>query len=241
MHSRLLFSAQDFPVTLSPLAAAPRLNIELAGGDVLVVMASNGNGKSTLMRRLAGLLTHGGSITLNGAPLPAGVRQRVSKGIVLCPEGRHLFPEMTVRENLLMGAYLRRDMRQVLHDLSDLSQVVPWFNTWGYRRAGSLSGGEQQLLAVGRALMAAPQVLLLDEPTIGLSPATAQRLAEWIRFWTVDKDIATLVTEQNVAFAERIGTRFAFLSHAGLSMVPHPRDFLADEAPTLSGGITETQ
>jgi branched-chain amino acid transport system ATP-binding protein len=226
-----LLSIRNLPLSGGRAVPAFRLDIDLSPGQALVLLAENGHGRSTLMRQLAGLAPHEGEIAISGVLAPPDVRARIGMGLVLCPQGRRLFPDMTVTENLLMGAYLRDDSRQIASDMDAMAERIPWLRTWGGRRARNLSGGEQQLLAVARALMAAPRILLLDEPSVGLSPSAIRQLAEWLRCWSIVSEAAMVVAEQNTAFAALIGTRFGVLHEHGLSWVADPRTFLEGEVP----------
>ncbi len=189
------------------------IDLEVASGEALFVLGPNGAGKSTLLRAVAGGVEISGSIRLAERELAGlGPRERIRAGLSLCPEGRRLFPEMTVAENLLLGAHLRRDRAGIATDLAEMSDRLPWLSGRLGQLAGTLSGGEQQIVAVARALMARPRLLLLDEPTVGLSAAAIALLQDWLRLQTRDRGVTILGTEQNVVFARGIATRIAVLT-----------------------------
>ncbi|HKC42550.1 MAG TPA: ABC transporter ATP-binding protein [Burkholderiales bacterium] len=179
------------------------IDIEVPAGKLTVVVGPNGAGKTTLLRALTGLIPRAGEVELDGTPLPTATAAIVAKGLALVPEGRQLFPQMTVRENLELGGYLASgDERE-----ARLHQVFKLFARLAERRdqlAGTMSGGEQQMLAVGRALMARPRLLMLDEPSLGLAPKMLDDLLRMVRR-VCDEGVTVLLVEQNVAKALAIG------------------------------------
>ncbi len=185
------------------------VSLEVCAGEVVTVLGSNGTGKSTLLRTISGLLeARGGEIRFAGRRID-GLHPKivVRLGIAYCPEGRKVFPEMTVRENLRLGAYaLGRSFRQLEADLDEIYSFFPRLKERARQAAGSLSGGEQQMLAIGRALMARPQLLLLDEPSLGLAPLVVRDLFEIIRRINA-RGTAILLVEQNAYQALRAAHR----------------------------------
>jgi len=179
------------------------IDIEVPAGKLTVIVGPNGAGKTTLLRALTGLIARAGEVELDGAPLPTAPAAIVAKGLALVPEGRQLFPQMTVRENLELGGYLASgDERE-----ARLREVFKLFARLAERRnqlAGTMSGGEQQMLAVGRALMARPRLLMLDEPSLGLAPKMLDELLRMVRR-VCDEGVTVLLVEQNVAKALAIG------------------------------------
>ncbi|BBU30553.1 ABC transporter ATP-binding protein [Burkholderia sp. THE68] len=157
-------------------------SFQVRRGQIVTLIGANGAGKSMLMKYVAGLITaQAGSMTLNGEGMDAGSADiRVRRGLCLVPEGRRLFGSMTVRENLELGAYCRNDARAVSADLERCLAYFPDLVAKLGAPAGTLSGGQQQMVAVARALMAAPRLLLLDEPTIGLAPSVVEKIAQVI-------------------------------------------------------------
>lgn len=190
------------------------VDLEATTGEVVVLLGANGAGKSTLLRCLAGRVpATSGRIRFEGLEVSAmSTRQRIRRGIVLCPEGRHLFADMSVRENLLLGAHLRRDVGRMRDDLGVLCEQIDWLQDRLEQPAGTLSGGEQQMVAVARAMMARPRLLLLDEPSIGLSPAALSGLGAWLRLQSSRSGVTILCTEQNVAFGRSFARRCIVLT-----------------------------
>lgn len=177
------------------------VSFEVKQGEILSIVGANGAGKSTLMKCIAGLFKpHSGLISYNDVPLPRSANGVVAKGIALVPEGRWIFPNLTVEENLLMGAYLVKDR------MAGLEKAYSMFGRLKERssqRAGTMSGGEQQMLAIARGLMSNPKVLLLDEPSLGLAPLIVNDVIEYID--QINKQgITILLVEQNARKALKI-------------------------------------
>lgn len=197
--------ADDLSLKIVNLSAAygqvPVLNdvsLEVRRGQIVTMIGANGAGKSTLMKAVSGLVKpKDGHVSLFGTDITGLQPDRIVKaGLSLVPESRRLFGSMTIRENLELGAYTRRDQQAVRRDLERVVEYFPALKGRLSERAGSLSGGQQQMVAVGRALMSAPKVLLLDEPTIGLAPAIVDIIADIIK--TIAKSgVDVLLVEQN--------------------------------------------
>jgi branched-chain amino acid transport system ATP-binding protein len=181
------------------------LDLDVAEGEAVALIGSNGAGKSTLMRSVAGLLRPiGGSVRYGGADLGRLSADKVVRlGLALVPEGRQIFAPLTVRENLLMGAYAKREGPRELERVLD---VFPKLAARLQQLGGTLSGGEQQMLAIGRALMSAPRLLLLDEPSLGLAPKVVAEIFEVIG-QLVASGTSVLLAEQNAAMALRVAGR----------------------------------
>jgi len=177
-------------------------------GEVVTLIGSNGAGKTTTLRTIMGLLVpQAGQITLEGQRIEGLATDRIVRlGIAQSPEGRHIFPRMSVLENLEMGAFARRDREQIPADLEHVFRLFPRLKERLRQRAGTLSGGEQQMLAMGRALMARPKVLLLDEPSMGLAPLLVETIFSIIR--TINAEGTTiLLVEQNARMALQVAHR----------------------------------
>jgi branched-chain amino acid transport system ATP-binding protein len=212
------------------LQALFSVSLEVPDGKVMALVGANAAGKSTTIRVISGLLTpRRGRVLFGGedlARVPA--HRRVELGIVQVPEGRRLFPFMTVTENLLLGAHTphARSARQAT--LSYVHNLFPVLHDRRAQLAGSLSGGEQQMCAIGRALMARPKLLMLDEPTLGLAPVLVGRIFETVR--TINADgVTVLIVEQNVRQALGLADRAAVLESGKLVLQGAGRELLGDE------------
>ncbi len=200
-----MLSITDLSVNYGPVQALSHVSIEVPRGEVTAVIGANGAGKSTLMRTLAGLVRPAsGTVTLDGVVLTGRKAEDVVRmGVALVPEGRSTVPELTVDENLRLGGMWRnRTERAALH-----AQFYDLFPVLGQRRkmrADTLSGGERQQLAIGRALMCGPQCLLLDEPSLGLAPLIVTQILEMVRDLAKEANIAVLLVEQNAVTALRV-------------------------------------
>jgi len=189
-------------VSYGPIAAVRSIDLKVEPGAVTTIIGSNGAGKTTIMKAVAGLLPQTkGEILFRGTDLARIPAHRVvAEGVALVPEGRRLFLSMTVRENLLIGAYRRNDVAGIRADLERVLDYLPAIRDKLTQRAGLLSGGQQQMLAVGRALMSRPRLLMLDEPSVGLAPAVVQRIGEIVT--AVSRDgVDVLLVEQNAKLA----------------------------------------
>jgi len=172
-------------------------------GSIVTILGANGAGKTTILKTVSGVMDpQKGTVNLEGRPIHGLDPDRVARlGLSHVPEGREVFPFLTVRENLRMGAYTRRDTDQVAKDLEMVVEYFPVLAARAEQRAGSLSGGEQQMLAIGRALMARPKVMLLDEPSLGLAPKLVKDIFEIIRRINRERGVTVLVVEQNANIA----------------------------------------
>mgnify|MGYP001451918516 FL=1 len=186
-----------------PVKALRGVSLQVTRGEIVTVLGSNGAGKSTVLKTIAGLLDpERGSVEFDGHDItaadPAAI---VRRGLSLVPEGREVFPLLSVRDNLLMGAYTRRDRDGVARDLETVHGYFPILRERAAQDAGLLSGGQQQMLAIGRALMAAPTLLLLDEPSLGLSPRLTREIFEIVVRINRERGTTLLLVEQNAAMA----------------------------------------
>jgi branched-chain amino acid transport system ATP-binding protein len=203
---------RDLRVAYGRVVAVHDVSLEVEDGSIAAVVGANGAGKSTVLRAIAGLnRIEAGSIELDGRPIQ-GLRahERVPLGISLVPEGRHLFPRLTVRRNLELGAHTRRDPREVASSLEMVLQTFPALRERQEQLAGTLSGGEQQMVAIGRGLMSRPRLLLLDEPSWGIAPMLVNKIFETIA--AINRSgVAVLLVEQNVKRALSIAHRAAVI------------------------------
>ena len=223
-----LLELKDVTVFYGQVRALQGLSLRVCAGEVVALLGSNGAGKSTTLRAISGLVRVAtGQISFRGRDLANMDPTRIVRlGIAHCPEGRKVFPEMTVLENLELGGYTRSGSLR-----EDLEQVFDLFPVLRERRsqaAGSLSGGEQQMLAIGRALMSRPTLLLLDEPTMGLAPAVAREVARGIQSLKA-RGTTVLLVEQNVHAALRIADRGYVLENGRLVVSGRSEDLARDE------------
>jgi branched-chain amino acid transport system ATP-binding protein len=190
------------------------LDLHVDEGDFVAVIGSNGAGKTTLLRSLSRLVTIQGNIVFGGQDMVRSKpRDCVRHGIIHCPEGRLLFPEMTVLQNLMMGAFLRHDTDGVKRDLERVYDYLPTLANRKNQWAGTLSGGEQQMVAVGRAIMGRPRLLTLDEPSFGLAPLVVNAIFDVIKRLNAE-GVTILLVEQNASLALEF-SRFAYVLEEG--------------------------
>ncbi len=198
----------DVHVAYGEIPALKGVALDVRQGEIVALLGNNGAGKTTTLRTISGLLVPSrGVLTLDGAPL-GGVAPHdvVRRGIAHVPEGRRIFNRLTVRENLLMGAYIRHDVAAIAGDLERVFALFPRLSERVAQTAGTLSGGEQQMLAIGRALMARPRLLLLDEPSMGLAPVLVEQIFDTVR--DINRQGTTiLLVEQNAAMALAVAQR----------------------------------
>ena len=173
-----IIELRDIYVNYGKIQAVRGVGFELDDGGIVALMGSNGAGKSTILKAIIGLkeLSKGEILFAGNQVSGKSTPEMVRMGVALCPEGRRIFPEMTGMKNLIVGAYLRKDEAEIKRQLEEIYEHFPILGERRYQRGGSLSGGEQQMLAIGRALMAGPKLLLLDEPSLGLAPLMVQEV-----------------------------------------------------------------
>jgi len=203
----MLLEASALDVSYGRTRAVKSVDIAVRAGEIVTVLGANGAGKTSLLRALQGAVKPaGGRIVFDGRDLTAASpAARVRHGMMLVPEGRQIFVSMTVHENLLMGAYLRSDA-EVARDIEDVYGRFPNLAERRHMKASVLSGGEQQMLAIGRALVGRPRLIMLDEPSLGLSPLYVERLFQLIRRLN-DDGIGILLVEQNTSMALDVASR----------------------------------
>src|SRR6266851_881709 len=186
-----------------PIMAIRGVSFEVPQGGIVTILGANGAGKSTVLKTICGVMDpQKGSVVFEGREIQRMDPDKVMRlGVSHVPEGREVFPFLTVRENLRMGAYTRRDADGVARDLEMVAEYFPVLAARAEQRAGSLSGGEQQMLSISRALMARPRLMLLDEPSLGLSPKLVKDIFEIIRRINRERGVTVLLVEQNANLA----------------------------------------
>lgn len=205
------------------------VSIHVDSGELVAIVGPNGAGKSTLINTLSGLVTQrDGSIHLDGVSIHTlSAEDRVAIGVIQCPEGRKLFPEMTVDENLRIGAYLCSDGREVRRRIDHVYSVFPKLEQRSKQIASTMSGGEQQMVAIGRSLMGNPKLLLLDEPSLGLAPIMVSEMFQAIE--KIKQDGTTiLIVEQNVSQTLSISDRAYVLENGQIGLTGIAKDLLND-------------
>jgi branched-chain amino acid transport system ATP-binding protein len=203
-----LLQVDDIHTFYGNIEALKGISLEVEEGEVVTLIGSNGAGKSTTLRSISGLTPpRTGTINFDGNDISATPPQDIVQlGISLSPEGRHCFQRMSVRENLELGAYLRRNRSEINEDLETVFTLFPRLQERDKQKAGTMSGGEQQMLAIGRAMMARPKLLLLDEPSMGLAPILVERIYETVA--EINRQGTTiLLVEQNANFALEYSSR----------------------------------
>ena len=225
-----MLKIKDLHVSYGGIKALRGINIEVPDGKIVTLIGANGAGKSTLLRTISGLVkAESGSILLDDEELIGKQINKICEsGIALSPEGRRVFADLTVMENLRIGAYLRNDKKESEKDLEWVFNLFPRLKERSWQYAGTLSGGEQQMLAVGRALMSRPKILMLDEPSLGLAPLIVQQIFNIIREIN-NAGVTVLLIEQNANMALKtadiayvIETGEIVLSGSGTQVLENP-------------------
>ena len=223
-----MLKIENLIVNYGGIEAVKGISLEVPDGSIITLVGANGAGKSTTLRSIVGLVkARSGSITLDGEELLGqATTDIVSKGITLVPEGRHVFPDMTVLENLKIGAYLRKD--KLGDDIERVYNLFPRLKERSWQAAGTLSGGEQQMLAVGRALMSKPKIIMMDEPSLGLAPIIVQGIFDIIQ--QINKEGTTvLLIEQNANMALKVADYGYVMETGRISLAGTGAELLANE------------
>ena len=223
-----ILSIHDLSVNYGGIEAVKGISFDVHEGEIVTLIGANGAGKSSTLRTIAGLVKpSGGTINFRGDNITGrDATTIVKKGITLVPEGRHIFPDLTVLENLKVGAYLRSD--DISGDIQWVYDLFPRLRERMKQQAGTLSGGEQQMLAVGRGLMSRPKVLMMDEPSLGLAPLVVQGIFDIIR--EINRQgVTILLIEQNANMALKIADLAYVLETGTITMSGTGAELLADE------------
>jgi branched-chain amino acid transport system ATP-binding protein len=239
--NHIILQISDLKVAYGGIHAVKGIDLEVRQGELVALIGANGAGKTTTMKAITGSLPYLGTISYDGKSLQGrGAYELVGNGLAMVPEGRGVFARMTITENLMMGAFCRNDKADILMDIEKHFVTFPRLKERALQLAGTMSGGEQQMLAMARALMSRPKLLLLDEPSMGLSPIMVEKIFEVVR--TVSGQGTTmLLVEQNAKLALQAADR-AYVMDSGLitmtgngkEMLNDPRvraAYLGEEAP----------
>lgn len=225
-----MLKVTDLVVSYGGIEALKGIDIEVNKGEIVTLVGANGAGKSTLLRSIVGLVKpKGGSISYEGQIILGEKSQNiVTKGITLVPEGRRVFPNLTVLENIKLGAYFRKDTKDIEKDIDWVYSLFPRLKERSWQQAGTLSGGEQQMLAVGRALMSRPKLLMMDEPSLGLAPLIVKDIFNIIKEIR-DKGVTILLIEQNANVALKIADRGYVLETGNITIEGSGKELLNNE------------
>lgn len=225
-----MFETKDLEVGYGKIKSLHGVSIRVSKGEVVTLIGANGSGKSTFLKTVAGLLhpTHG-EIIFEGKKITGWPGHKITQnGIGLIPEGRRIFPLLTVEENLMMGAFFRRDHGEVGKDRDRIFELFPILKDRRKQLGGTLSGGEQQMLAMGRALMARPKLLMLDEPSMGLAPVIVDKVFQIIREINAT-GVTILLVEQNARAALGVASRGYVLETGNIVVEDSTKNLLAND------------
>ncbi|MFA5081894.1 MAG: ABC transporter ATP-binding protein [Hydrogenophilaceae bacterium] len=223
-----LLEAKGLKVHYGGIQAVRGVDFEVGEGELVCLIGANGAGKSSILKGLMGLVQHDGEVRFAGERLSGRPTHAIARlGLALVPEGRGIFGRLTVAENLDMGAYSRRDAPNVRSDLERVYRLFPRLAERRAQLAGTLSGGEQQMLAIGRAMMARPRLLLLDEPSMGLAPLMVQKIYQTIAN-IAREGVTILLVEQNAHLALQVSRR-GYVMESGAMVLSGPSDRLAND------------
>lgn len=225
-----MLKIDNLEVAYGGIQALRGISLEVPDGKIITLIGANGAGKSTTLRTISGLVkASGGSVTYNGKELLSmSIHKILSEGIALVPEGRRVFSDLTVLENLRVGAYLRKDKAEIAKDIEWIYTLFPRLSERNWQMAGTLSGGEQQMLAVARALMSRPKLIMMDEPSLGLAPLVVQGIFDIIK--EINKQgVTVLLIEQNANMALKIADYAYVLETGHVTMKGTGAELLSNE------------
>jgi branched-chain amino acid transport system ATP-binding protein len=224
-----LLELRDVSARYGPLTALHDVTLSVEEGEVVSLLGANGAGKTTTLRSISGTVKRAGTLLFDGKPLPRTAEAVARRGITHVPEGRGILGDLTVWENLRMGAYLRRDRKAVQQDLEAQCERLPWLSDRRGQQAGTLSGGEQQMLALARALVGRPRMVLLDEPSLGLAPMVVQAFFDLVRRLNREDGVTFLVVEQNATVALDVSNRAYVLEVGHIALSGDSAELAKDE------------
>ncbi len=227
-----MLELQNIHTSYGNIKALKDINLVIESGEIITLIGANGAGKSTTLMTISGIVPcQSGKILLKGEEIQSLSPDKVvARGVCQVPEGRHIFPELTVQENLDMGAFLRKDKVGIKEDRDYVYSLFPLLAERRHQAGGTLSGGEQQMLAMSRSLMAKPQLLLLDEPSMGLAPLIIKQIFEIIKKINREHDTTIFLVEQNANQALHIADRGYVIENGRITMSDSAGKLLADPA-----------
>ncbi len=228
--SNSILEVKNLVVSYNGIEAVKGISFDVPKGQIVTLIGANGAGKSTILKTVAGIVKpKNASILFEGEEISGKTPDFiVSKGVTLVPEGRRVFPNLTVLENLKIGAYLRKDKRAIQKDMEHVYELFPRLKERSWQLAGTLSGGEQQMLAVGRALMSSPKLIMMDEPSLGLAPLVVQDIFSIIRQIN-SEGITVLLIEQNANMALKTADKAYVMETGRITMEGTGAELLANE------------
>jgi branched-chain amino acid transport system ATP-binding protein len=224
-----MLDIQNLSAAYGKAMALENITLNVMPGELVAVLGPNGAGKSTLLKAISRSLASQGTLTFEGRSLHEEATENVvGLGICHCPEGRRLFPELTVEKNLQLGAYLRNDKQAVAEDMQRVFELFPILSERGSQIVSTLSGGQQQMVAIGRALMGAPKLLLLDEPSVGIAHRLKMEIFAAIQ-QIRSRGVAILMAEQDAQSALQIADRVYVLEHGHVAQTGYAKDLAKDD------------
>ncbi len=224
-----MLDIQNLSAAYGKAMALENITLNVMPGELVAVLGPNGAGKSTLLKAISRSLASQGTLTFEGRSLHEEATENVvGLGICHCPEGRRLFPELTVEKNLQLGAYLRNDKQAVASDMQRVFDLFPILSERGSQIVSTLSGGQQQMVAIGRALMGAPKLLLLDEPSVGIAHRLKMEIFAAIQ-QIRNRGVAILMAEQDAQSALHIADRVYVLEHGHVAQTGYAKDLAKDD------------
>lgn len=225
-----MLKVEHIQVKYGGITAIQDVSFEIKKGQIVTLIGSNGAGKSTTLKSISGLVKTAGKIVFKGEEITnRAPEELVSKGLIHVPEGRRIFTELTVKENLLMGAYLRKDQSDIQNDLAFVYELFPRLKERHKQSGGTLSGGEQQMLAIGRGIMSKPELLMLDEPSMGLAPIIIEEIFQTIQTLNQTRKLTVLLVEQNAGLALSISEKAYVLESGSVLFSGAASDLARDE------------
>ncbi len=226
-----LLECKDLEINYDQVRAVKKVNLSLEEGETITLIGANGAGKSSILKAITGLKKpSSGEVLLNGEKLNGlSPSKIVEKGIAMTPEGRRVFPYMSVKDNLLMGAFTRKDKDGIKEDLEKVLDKFPRLKERFKQQASTMSGGEQQMMVIGRALMSRPKILLMDEPSLGIAPKLVQDIARSIVQINKEDKVSVILVEQNSRMALKISNRAYAMQLGEVLLSGNSKDLIHDE------------